>query len=491
MDKERLPEIVLARIWEEQRFRTESLHTTDGLNVQIIRRGQRNPDSGPDFRQALIRIGDQVHAGDVELHLEIKDWQVHGHDRDPAYNQTILHVVLWPLPHKDHATCPPVLTVAGKSVPTMIVHDSLSAPLDQLAQRFQQTDFRKHAKIQRCQRALHTIPLDVRLAHLQHLGTIRLEERARRFAAWLEHDSFEQVLYQALCEGFGYSSNKRPFLDLARRLPLAYILAHLPLTGSGLVSDVSDTTISTLTWIQAILFGTAGLLPSQKEASGSVCEYRDPETEEYLTELQALWNMFAPCLNVKPLPHAAWHFFRLRPPNFPTRRIAALSHLIQNYTVQPLFEGYLRTFTLFAQHPASTAQKIRLLEHTLEIPAAGYWKGRYLFGEPVFSDHDFLFLGRSRIRDILISAVLPVMVLYARRRSQPELEAEVLTLYEHFPAPSWNRITKIIAAQLFDQQDRTSHTLTASLYQGMLHLYKHYCYLPACASCPFTAIKNS
>lgn len=495
MPKQHLSEAVLSRIWEEQHFRAECLHTTDGLDVQIIRRGQRNSDNGPDFRQALIRIGDQVHTGDVELHLHITDWYAHGHDHDPAYNQTILHVVLWSLPHKDHVAYPPVLTAAGKSVPTMIVHNSLSTSLEQLMQRFQQTDARKHAGIQRCRSTLHAIPLDIRLAQLQHLGTIRLEERAMRFDVWLEHGSFEQVLYEALCEGFGYSSNTHPFLELARRLPLDYILTHLPSTDSEQVPDVLDRTGSALHRIQAMLFGASGLLPSKKELTGaetSVCSFCDSETTQYIAELQALWDMLAPCLDVKPLAREAWHFFRLRPSNFPTRRIAALSYLIQSYTVQPLFTGYLNLFTLFTQHPESTTQKIHLLEHTLRIPTAGYWKGRYLFGKPVFPDHDLLFLGRSRIRDILISAVLPVMLLYARRNAQPELEAEVLALYEYFPAPSGNHITKIIAAQLFERQTFTGpQHMTANVYQGMLHLYKHYCHLPACAACPFTARKNS
>lgn len=487
MTKKPVPETVLSRIWEEQRFRPECLHTLDGRDVQIIRRGQRNTDNGPDFRQALIRIGEQVEAGDVELHLEMTDWHGHGHDHDPAYNQTILHVVLRPLTRP--ASSRPILTASGKSVPAIIVQDCLSDSLEQLTQRFQQADARTRAKIQRCQTTLQAIPLEARLTQVQHLGTVRLEERASRFAAWLEHGSFEHVLYEALCEGFGYASNKRPFRELARRLPLGYILSHLPSTGSGQVPGVPGRTISDLHWIQAMLFGAAGLLPSEKESSGAhtpVCASPDPETEHYIAELQALWNMLAPCLDVKPLPREAWHFFRLRPPNFPTRRIAALSYLIQSYTVQPLLAGYLNLFTLFAQHPASITQKFRLLEHTLEIPAAGYWKGRYVFGNLVFPDHDWLFLGRSRIRDILISAVLPVMLLYARRRGQPELEAEVFSLYEHFPAPSPNRVVKIITAQLFDRQNLPgSQRMTASLYQGMLHLYKHYCYLPACRSCPF------
>ena len=487
MAKKPLPEIVLARIWEEQRFQTNNLHTTDGREVQIIRCGQRNSDSGPDFRQALIRIGDQVYAGDVELHLEITDWQSHGHNRDPAYNQTILHVVLWPLPHKDHAACPLVLTAAGQHVPTMIVHDGLSTSLEQLTQRFQQADRRKYAKIQRCQSMLRTLPLEVRLTRLQQLGMARLAERASRFAIWLEQGSFQQVLYEALCEGLGYSSNKQSFLMLARRLPLEYLLTHIPHHASAFSASIVH-------WIQAMLFGASGLLTVVKERSGaptSVDEFQDSDTERYIAELQTLWNMLAPCLEVEPFPREAWHFFRLRPPNFPTRRIAALSYLIHSYTLQPLFEGYLRLLTLFTHHPEATPQKIHLLEHTLEIPAEGYWKGRYRFGKSVFPDHDLLFLGSSRIRDILISAVLPVMLLYARQTSDPGLEAEIFALYQAFPAPSWNRITKIIAAQLFAQQDLSVSSIkTASVYQGMLHLYKHYCYLPACASCPFRSLKN-
>lgn len=487
MTKNPLPEMVLARIWEEQRFQAKNLHTTDGREVQIIRRGQRNLDSGPDFRQALIRIGDQVYAGDIELHLEITDWQSHGHDRDPAYNQTILHVVLWPLPHKDHTAYPLVLTAAGQRVPTLIVHKGLSTSLEQLTQRFEQADRRKYAKIQRCQSMLRVLPLEVRLTRLHQLGMARLAERVSRFAIWLEQGSFQQVLYEAICEGLGYSSNKQSFLTLARRLPLEYLLTHIPhyaLTPSAPI----------LHWIQAMLFGTSGLLTGVKERSetlASADKSQDLETERYIAELQTLWNMLAPCLGVKPLPREAWHFFRLRPPNFPTRRIAALSYLIHSYTIQPLFEGYLHLLTLFTHHPEATPQKIHLLEHTLEISAEGYWKGRYRLGKSVFPDHDLLFLGFSRIRDILISAVLPVMLLYAQQTSQPALEAEIFALYQAFPAPSWNRITKIIAAQLFAQQDLSgSHIKTASVYQGMLHLYKHYCYLPACSSCPFRSLKN-
>jgi hypothetical protein len=300
------------------------------------------------------------------------------------------------------------------------------------------------------------------------------------------YDIFQQLLYEAICEGLGYSSNKRSFVELARRLPLDDILSHLP-------KQERDNSTNQLHWIQALLFGTSGLLPSlkgQPEVQTLVCKGIDPETQEYVTELRSLWDMLSPCLDLKPMQYKDWHFFRLRPPNFPTRRLAALSYLILSYRIQPVFESYLQLFDLLCGHPENTRQSIRLLEHTLEVPALGYWKGRYMFGKPVFPDHDLMFLGQSRIRDIIISAVFPVFLLYAVQTSQPKLESQILALYDIFPSPSWNRITKTISEQLFTRRKGSlTKTRTAIIYQGMLQLYKHYCYLPACANCPFECNK--
>ncbi len=542
-----VPESVLSRIWEEQRFHSHRLKTTAGLDVQVIRRGRKNRDNGPDFRNALIRIGDRVYEGDVELHLEVAGWHTHGHERDPNYNHTILHVVLWPpRAAKDNALRHQIRRADGQSVPTILVLSCLSATLDTLVDRFQRADRCKQQKTLQCQKELKAVSPEQTLSILQQLGTERLDERVRRFEAWLPtiHSPmystprlssetpgvccpsvrvsptthpvsrkttgvslvtppgrrvsskidepkilFQQLLYEAICEGLGYSSNKRPFVELARRLPLDLILSHLP-TDSCLDGDVGrNSQRSALHWIQAILFGTAGLLDSLQEeppkAQNGLCQITDPETSEYLSELRSFWDMLSSCLDIRQMRREDWHFFRLRPPNFPTRRLAALSYLLFNYSMQPLFDSYLRLFTLFSGHPQQTTRSIRLLERTLEIPAAGYWKGRYLFGKPVFAAHDRMFLGQSRIRDIIISAVFPVLLLYARQTSQAQLESQILSLYNIFPAPSRNRVTKTIQAQLFaHRKEPLPNIHRAIIYQGMLQLYKHYCYLPACGHCP-------
>ena len=477
-----VPETLLSRIWEEQRLRSESLVTTDGHTVQVIRRGRKNVDNGPDFKHALIRIGAQLVEGDVELHLHASDWRAHGHDRDPAYNHTVLHVVLWESAASRNMQ---IHKANGETVPCLILQHSLSVPLEKLEQLFDEADECKEKKFERCQIMLAHVSNEQLLSRLQHLGEERLYERAGRFDLWLQTGKTpEQVLYEAICEGLGYSSNKEPFLRLARLLPLHMILSHLPEHGE----EISRR----LPWIQAILFGAAGLLPDCSGSTDAPLEScSDSESRQYIARLRSLWDMLRPCLDLQPMAAEEWHFFRLRPQNFPTRRLAALSYLILDYSIQPLFAGYKELFGLVRSYPDPLGRQVRLLERSLKIPSAGYWKGRYNFGAVFNPERDRLLLGRSRIRDILISAVFPIMLLYAMRNSSSVQEKHILELYTHFPAPEWSKPGKQIFRQLLSLRAiPAKQAKSAAIYQGMLQLYKHYCYLPACASCVCAPFKQ-
>ena len=69
------------------------LTTAEGEAIEIVNNGYRNTDSGPDFKEAKIRIGSTLWAGNVEIHVRTSDWNRHRHQYDKAYDNVILHVV--------------------------------------------------------------------------------------------------------------------------------------------------------------------------------------------------------------------------------------------------------------------------------------------------------------------------------------------------------------------------------------------------------------
>ena len=86
-------EELLHFIWRYRHFNQQGLVTEDGRPLLIVFPGEPNTDQGPDFRDARLRIGEELLAGAVELHIRSSDWTRHAHDGDPHYRVVVLHVV--------------------------------------------------------------------------------------------------------------------------------------------------------------------------------------------------------------------------------------------------------------------------------------------------------------------------------------------------------------------------------------------------------------
>ena len=89
-----MKEDFLYYLWHLKKFDIQHLKTTSGEEIIIQNTGEPNHDSGPDFLNAKIKIGDTLWAGNVEMHLKASDWMSHQHQKDSAYDNVILHVVL-------------------------------------------------------------------------------------------------------------------------------------------------------------------------------------------------------------------------------------------------------------------------------------------------------------------------------------------------------------------------------------------------------------
>src|SRR5579859_7827797 len=88
------PERLLQAVWQQQRLLRDQLKTLDGQTVRVLHPGFKNHEAGPDFRGAMVRIGTEAsRTGDVEIDLVPGGWRAHGHDRNPAFKQVVLHVI--------------------------------------------------------------------------------------------------------------------------------------------------------------------------------------------------------------------------------------------------------------------------------------------------------------------------------------------------------------------------------------------------------------
>ena len=86
-------EQLLHYCWRHKLFPLSELLTTDGLPVEVIDSGLHNRNAGPDFFNAKVKVNGTLWVGNVEIHDRAGDWYQHGHDRDAAYDNVVLHVV--------------------------------------------------------------------------------------------------------------------------------------------------------------------------------------------------------------------------------------------------------------------------------------------------------------------------------------------------------------------------------------------------------------
>ena len=93
-DRDSPPERLLQAIWQHQRLRRDQLRTLDGEAVRVLHPGFGSVEGGPDFRGAVVQIGDAApRSGDVEVDIRTSGWRAHGHDRNPAFQNVFLQVV--------------------------------------------------------------------------------------------------------------------------------------------------------------------------------------------------------------------------------------------------------------------------------------------------------------------------------------------------------------------------------------------------------------
>lgn len=464
-----------------------------GERIEILDIGTPNRDAGPDFRDARIRIGSTLYKGDVEVHHNLADWQKHCHSGDPKYNRVILHVVLrW---HPRVPLLKPPKTHSGREVPTLVLEPFLTEPIRIVWQRAILDERRERTQTIPCYERNDDVNSSIIHSWVEKLAIERIELKIRKFEERLKeivdehrlvvkepypryYDDpselpppvkgytqkdfsrkifWEQLLYEGMMEGLGYSKNQEPFLRLARNLTLEFVHEHQGGDGSRILN------------IQAMLFGAAGLLTPQRPIG-------DAEARKYLASLRKAWSVIRKKYRKEILHRADWQFFRLRPPNFPTVRLAAMSFLLQKFAGRSLLREIVQVLK-----STSTQQKEKLdeLQSLFSVEADGFWAEHFTFERKSHRPAKKL-LGAERIEDIILNAVIPIVLLYARIFKDSAVRTAAMRLYQHFPAAASNSIVKTMQAQLLKKRVPLN---SACFQQGTIQLYKFYCVEARCAEC--------
>jgi len=348
----------------------------------------------------------------------------------------------------------------GKESHILALHKYIKSPISQWLDRIEPPVSLNMP----CLKASDRLITGIMAEFLDSAGEERFLAKAVKFQADLAQVEASQSLYQGIMGALGYSKNKLPFLELARRLPLQILES----TTQGKISDEEC-----LTRQQALLLGTAGLLPSQRQSRHQGNELDNKWTDK----LERLWTSYP---HTKAMPPNAWHLFKVRPNNSPVRRLAAMSYLILRYRGKGIFEELVN---LVKEVP--TSQGYHRLEKGLVVTTNGYWASHFDFGSGSRIGNKSL-IGSRRADDIVVNVLLPFTLAWSKVASQPELEKKALDLYRRYPKLAVNSVERHMRHQLGLSSNLVD---SAQRQQGLIHIYNTLCTQGKCNYCPLSQLE--
>jgi hypothetical protein len=415
------PEDFLHYIWKFRLFDRADLRTNAGEELEIYSAGMHNSDSGPDFQNARVRIGDTTWAGNVEVHLSSSDWKKHGHTTDNAYDNVILHVV-----YRDDL---PLVLPNGRKVPTLELQNRIP---DELYSRYHKLIFGNQTIIP-CEASIGSVDSLTLHNWLTRVLIERMEKKSAAVISALDlnRGDWEETFYQFLAANFGFKTNALPFELLAKSLPQNILAKH------------KNSPLQ----IEALIFGQAGFLNA---------EFAD----EYPQKLKSEYGFLQKKYQLTPIENHLWKFMRLRPANFPTIRIAQFAALVvrSNHLFSKLLE----------------IKDVKALQGLFtEIKVNPYWENHYRFD--VESAPSVKNLGPDSVNILLLNTLALFLFSYGKHNQIQHYINRSLQLLEILP----HETNKIVT----DFTNLGVKIKTAFESQAVLELKNNYCNYKKCLQC--------
>lgn len=415
-----MKEEFLHHIWKFGLFNQRDLTTTDGRAVRVIKVGSHNQHAGPDFFNAQVVIADTTWAGNVEIHVQEKDWLRHGHQHDGAYNNVVLHVVYSAEGDNEVSI--------GNNIPVLELAGRISRKQVDLYQSFLESKLYIP-----CQSSIHEVDEYLVSNWLERLLIERLERKSTAVLLRLERNTgdWQQTLFEQLALNFGFKTNAPPMEMLARSIPVKLLAKY---QHSQLL-------------IEALLFGQAGFLDEHF-------------ADDYPIQLQNEYAFLRQKHRLIPLNPVVWKFGRMRPANFPTIRIAQLAAVLHQS------EGL---FSAIINRPDE-----RQLLNIFDVGASAYWSNHHHFDKTSARSVERK-LGKTSRENVLINTAVPFLFAYSKHVDSPLHLEKALHLTEQLPAEKNSVVNKMAEINLKAGNGARS--------QALLELKSQYCDKKKCLNC--------
>lgn len=482
--KEKIHEKFFADIWKQQKF-TKEIQTLDGEAIEILSAGEENKEhAGPDFCNARIKIGNITYVGDVEIDTVQNDWKNHGHLLNKRFNKVILHAVF-----SNDSDAAYVVSQDGRKIPTLAFGKYLSQTLssaiknaisreregrtnkipcteisDQLSEN-DKLDFLETLGAERFKKKCEK--LITRLKELIYLKENHLAEPVIHYALpkehyekKLSHDAindkliWEQLFYELLFEALGYSQNKNMMMRLAQSANLNFLRNFIDHEDFRLIAE-------------AAYFSIGGLIPD-------VLNLKEEDTSEHTRKLFQKWQDIKLRYDGQIFAETSWHFFQLRPQNFPTIRIAGGVVLVERLIKHSMISQMIKKISEIHQPQIV----LPMLRNMFMVKAEGYWKNHYVFDKPSNNVLRY-FIGITRVEEILVNVVFPFMYVYFELFNKPQLAQKTYNTLLQISLTADNNLVKEISESL----NLNNHWKKSVINQGMLELFRSYCARNRCKEC--------
>jgi len=476
-------EALLYDFWIKSDFSKEVV-TYTGEKIEIINSGEMNGnEAGPDFRNARIKIGNIVYVGDVEIDPEYRDWKYHGHSRNKRFNKVILHSYF--VDGSNHSDY--VYTENGRKIPSIPFCNLVRNMSPEIIKSFPQNHVHDETDHLVCKWVTNHPDPKIKLDFLYQLGMQKFKRKCERMIERIREllymsetglkepfhkyeipkeffdrqftyqeisnkTIWEQLLYESVFEALGYPQNKFPMLKLAQ-------LANL-----NFFRKLNNKPERLLNFESALL-----------NISGILGKEIDTTTDDsYIRKIHECWESIRLEYDSNTLNEHEWHFFKMRPQNFPTLRLAGGARLIDSILNKDLIPVMVKKFTEI--HTGSVL--VQSVKNCFIIRADGFWEKHYTFQKPAKGDIK-MFVGINRAEEILLNVVLPFMYVYFLLFNQTDLAKKTLAVFSEATLKLENSIVRDVAQglKLENSYERSV------IYLGMLELFRNYCSREKCGEC--------